>query len=148
MCGFGIEKSVQMITVWHHKACRVITNSDPEGQIFLSHLHTNNGFFFLLNIKYRTLCYNQIRPLEVPEYTWYDDVTLTQQCSHLTTMCMSSNTTNVQPSSDSLGKITWVNKIFYPRVKSQISVSGVQILLSVMKEIEDLTWVLMFYWIY
>ena len=46
----------------------MITNGDPEGQIFLSHPHINNGFFFLLNIKYRTLCSNQIRPLEVPVY--------------------------------------------------------------------------------
>ena len=59
VCGFGIEKSVQRITVWHHKACRVITNGDSEGQIFLSHPHTNDGVFFLLNIKYHTLCSNQ-----------------------------------------------------------------------------------------
>ena len=26
----------------------VMTNSDPEGRIFLSYPHTNNGFFFLL----------------------------------------------------------------------------------------------------
>ena len=32
----------------HHKACRVMTNGDPEGQIFLFYPHTNNGFFFLL----------------------------------------------------------------------------------------------------
>ena len=25
-----------------------MTNGDPEGRIFLSYLHTNNGFFFLL----------------------------------------------------------------------------------------------------
>ena len=30
-----IEKSSQKITVWHHKACRVITNCDQERQIFL-----------------------------------------------------------------------------------------------------------------
>ena len=44
----GIEKSVPRITVWHHEACRVITNNDPEGRIFLFHSHTNNGCFFLL----------------------------------------------------------------------------------------------------
>ena len=27
-------------------------NGDPEGLIFLSHPHTNNGLFFLLTIKY------------------------------------------------------------------------------------------------
>ena len=47
-CEGRIEKSVPRIAVWHHEACRVMTNGDPEGQIFLSHPHTNNGFFFLL----------------------------------------------------------------------------------------------------
>ena len=47
-CEGGIEKSVPNITVWHHEACRVMTNGDPAGQIFLSYPHTNNGFFFLL----------------------------------------------------------------------------------------------------
>ena len=32
-----IEKSVPRITDWHHEACRVMTNGDPEGQIFLTH---------------------------------------------------------------------------------------------------------------
>ena len=27
-------------TDWHHEACRVMTNGDHEGQIFLSHPHT------------------------------------------------------------------------------------------------------------
>ena len=44
----GIEKSVPRIAVWHHKACRVMTNGDPEGRIFLSYPQTNNGFFILL----------------------------------------------------------------------------------------------------
>ena len=47
-CEGRIEKSVPWIAVWHHKACRVMTNGDPEGQSFLSYPHTNNGFFFLL----------------------------------------------------------------------------------------------------
>ena len=42
----GIEKSVPRITDWHHEACRVMTNGDRDGRIFLSHPHTNNGFFF------------------------------------------------------------------------------------------------------
>ena len=42
-----IEKLVPMIAVWHHEARRVMTNGDPGGWIFLSHPHTNNGFFFL-----------------------------------------------------------------------------------------------------
>ena len=41
-----------MIAVWHHEACRVMTNRDLEGRIFLSYPHTNNGFFFLLIIAF------------------------------------------------------------------------------------------------
>ena len=45
-CEGGLEKSIPMITDWHHEACQVMTNGDPEGQIFfLSHPHTNNEFF-------------------------------------------------------------------------------------------------------
>ena len=33
-CGSRIEKSVQSTTDWHHEACRVMTNVDPEGRIF------------------------------------------------------------------------------------------------------------------
>ena len=29
-----IDKSTQRITVWHHEACQVMTNGDPEGWIF------------------------------------------------------------------------------------------------------------------
>ena len=47
-CKGRIETFVPRITVRHHDACRVMTNGDPEGQIFLSYPHTNNGFFFLL----------------------------------------------------------------------------------------------------
>ena len=47
-CEGRIEKSVPRITVWHHEACRVMINGDPEGGIFLSYPHTKNGFFFLL----------------------------------------------------------------------------------------------------
>ena len=47
-CEGRIEKSVPRITVWHHEACRVMTNADHEGRIFLSYSHTSNGFFFLL----------------------------------------------------------------------------------------------------
>ena len=46
-CEGGIEKSVGRITDLHHEAC--------EGQIFLSHPKTNNGFFFMLTIKYLIL---------------------------------------------------------------------------------------------
>ena len=47
-CEGSIEKSVPRIGICHHKACQVMTNGDPEGWIFLSYPHTNNGFFFLL----------------------------------------------------------------------------------------------------
>ena len=33
-CEGRIEKSVPRITIWHHEACQVMTNGDPEGQIF------------------------------------------------------------------------------------------------------------------
>ena len=48
-CEGRLEKSVPRIAVWHHEACRVMTNGDPEEQFFLSYPHTNNGLFFLLN---------------------------------------------------------------------------------------------------
>ena len=36
-CKGQIEKFVPMITVWHHEACRMMTNGDLEGRIFLEH---------------------------------------------------------------------------------------------------------------
>ena len=56
-----IEKSVPRIAVWHHEACRVMTNGDGEGLIILSHPHTNNGFLFLHNIRYRILLLNRLQ---------------------------------------------------------------------------------------
>ena len=44
--GWDRKKNVPRINVWHHEACRVMTNGVSEGQIFLSKHHTNNGFFF------------------------------------------------------------------------------------------------------
>ena len=46
-CEGSIEISVPRIAIWHHEACRVMTNGDPEGWIFLSYSHPKNGFFFL-----------------------------------------------------------------------------------------------------
>ena len=43
-----IEKSVPWMADWHHEACRMMTNGDPEVRIFLFYPHTNNGLFFLL----------------------------------------------------------------------------------------------------
>ena len=51
-CEGGIEKSLPRITTWHHEACRVMTNGNHEGHIFLSHPHGNNELFFLLTTKY------------------------------------------------------------------------------------------------
>ena len=41
----------------------MMTNGDPEGLIFLSYSHTNNGFFFLLATVF---LFNTLT--EVPEY--------------------------------------------------------------------------------
>ena len=60
-CECGIEKAVPRITDWHHEACRVMTSRDHEGRIFLSHPHTNNGFFFLLTAKYRILYWKYMK---------------------------------------------------------------------------------------
>ena len=43
-CEGRIEKSVPRIAVWHHAACRVMKNGDPEGPVFLPYPHTNNVF--------------------------------------------------------------------------------------------------------
>ena len=66
-CEGGIEKSILRITVWHQEACRVMTNGDPEGWIFLCHPHINNGFFFLLTTKCPLFMFKK-RLQEVPEY--------------------------------------------------------------------------------
>ena len=47
-CEGSIEKSVPRVAVCHHEACRVMTNGDAEGQIFISYPQANNGFFSLL----------------------------------------------------------------------------------------------------
>ena len=70
-CEGRIEKFVPRIAVWHHEACRVMTNSDPEGRIFLSYTHMNNGFFFLLT----TIFFFFLNKLpEVPEYRRLDAI--------------------------------------------------------------------------
>ena len=63
-CEGKIEKFVLRIAVWHHEACQVMTNGDPEGQIFLSYPHMNIGFFFSLTTVF--LFENKLP--EVPEY--------------------------------------------------------------------------------
>ena len=73
----GIGKSVLRIAVWHHEACRVMTNGDAVGRIFLPHPHPNNGIFFLLTIKYRILCFKIGSQTESPEYIEMPHVMMT-----------------------------------------------------------------------
>ena len=56
-----MEKSVPRIAIWHHEACRVMTNGDPEGRIILSYPHTNNGFFCLAHHWFYLFIYFKIR---------------------------------------------------------------------------------------
>ena len=46
-CMVWIEKSVTRVTDRHHEACRVMPNSDPEWQIFLSTPYIHDRYFFL-----------------------------------------------------------------------------------------------------
>ena len=46
-CEGRMEKSIPRITVWHHEACLVMTNGDPEGRIFYPTLaRTMDSFFW------------------------------------------------------------------------------------------------------
>ena len=45
-CEGGIEKSISRITIWHHKACGVMSYHDPKGWIYLSTPRSKGGFFF------------------------------------------------------------------------------------------------------
>ena len=51
-CEDVIEKSVLRITDWPHKACRMMTNGDPDGQIIIYHPHANNSFFFFITTSF------------------------------------------------------------------------------------------------
>ena len=64
-CEGRIEKSVSRIAVWHHEACRVMTNGDPEGRVFLSYPHTHDIFFFLRTTFFYLF---QNKLLEITEY--------------------------------------------------------------------------------
>ena len=65
----------------------MMTNGDPEGQIFLSYPHTNNGFLFVLNTVFIYLFILKLLP-EVVEYA-------KMQCHMMTSL-------------DVLGKIAWI----------------------------------------
>ena len=53
-CMVWIEKSVTRVTDRHHEACRVMPNSDPERQIFLSTPYTHDRYFFLHTFRFTT----------------------------------------------------------------------------------------------
>ena len=73
-CEGRIEKTVPRITVWHQETCRVMTNGDPDGRIFLSYPRLNNGFFFLLTNR----CHILKKKLpELPEYAVMRHVMMT-----------------------------------------------------------------------
>ena len=41
------KNPVQMVIAWHHEACRVMPDCNPEGRILLSTPHTHNRIFLL-----------------------------------------------------------------------------------------------------
>ena len=55
-----MEKSDPRVTFWHHEACRVKTNGDPEGWIFQSYPHTSNGLIFMLTTVFDIFIYFKI----------------------------------------------------------------------------------------
>ena len=65
----------------------MMTNGDPEGRIFLSYPHTNNGFFFLLT----TFVYIYFFQNKLPEVTEYAKMQF-----------------HMMPLLDVMGKIAWV----------------------------------------
>ena len=75
-CEGRIEKSAPRMTVWHHEACRVMTNSDPEGQIFLTYcksLDFNHDSVDILSIflfacMYLSVCLSVYLPVSVCLY--------------------------------------------------------------------------------
>ena len=66
------RKNIPRITVWHHEACRVMTNINLEGWIFLSHPHTINELFFLFTIRYHIFMSKEV--LDFTEM-WHDIMT-------------------------------------------------------------------------
>ena len=117
-CEGRIEKSVPRFAIWHHEACRVMTNGDPQGRIFLSYPHTNNWFFFLLTTVFFYLKISFQKSLTTLRYnfTWWRHFNITMTslndnvCEFQYNQCM-------KPSHDSLGKIAWVRKDFLSQGK-------------------------------
>ena len=84
-CKGGIKKiSVPRITDWHHEACSVMTIGDREGRIFLSHPHTNNGFFSCLPLYTSFILKKSGKYFQNPKYAdmRHYDLILTLQWRH------------------------------------------------------------------
>ena len=65
-----IEKSIPRVNVRHHEACRVTTNSDPEGQIFLSTPNSHGIFFFLHTLPFFFIAFGhfKMRDIQYPTF--------------------------------------------------------------------------------
>ena len=65
----------------------MMTNGDYKGHIFISHPHMNNGFFFLLTIKYLILCLSGVQENAVcclNTCYLFEKVYLLVKCRHIT----------------------------------------------------------------
>ena len=69
----------------------MMTNGDPEGRIFLSHPHANNGSFFLLTTWYHILYWKNMKRL--PENPKFADMRRHFNVNDVT----DGRATNVQP---------------------------------------------------
>ena len=106
MCEAWIEKPIQRVTVWHHEACQMMTNGDPEWGFFfystltqmvdfLIALHLISHFYFKINsfLNGITWCHvdntmtsfaNHVREFQFSQsttHTWlpgYDNMFLSQ----------------------------------------------------------------------
>ena len=107
-CEGRIEKSVPRITGWHHEACRVMTNGNPEGRIFLSFPHMNNGFFLAHHCLYLLIYFKTSSQKSL-------NMLNTLRCNFTFNITMPSRV-----------RQHGLDKKFYPRIKSKISVSSVQ----------------------
>ena len=65
VCMVWIEKSLTRVTDRHHEACRVMPNSDPEWQIFLSTPYTHDRYFFLHTFWYTTFDFQSRTCVEI-----------------------------------------------------------------------------------
>ena len=104
-CEGRIEKSIRRIAVWHHQACGVMTNGDPEGWIFLYNPHTNYGFFFLLTTV--SLLENKFQEVLRCNFTWWRHLNITLKSLDDNVREFQYNQC-MKASHDSLGKIAWV----------------------------------------